>query len=306
MAKVYNVDSSFDFGLFDGSSCAFGVFDGVHKGHRFLLACARETARENNGASIALTFDIDPDEVFRPSHLKKLMTNEDRIAALAASGVDYVVVLPFTRRFASQSPEDFLAATFGGYAPYALHVGADFHFGKCASGDVSDLMSWAQSRLARIYAHDLESMEGAAITATRIRGLLSDGHCAEANDLLGHPYTFAGVVQPGRGQGSDMGFSTANLCIPPMLRALGDGVYAAWATIGDSRWKAAISVGVSRVFDDAVATCEVHILDFSDDIYGETITVEPVCFLRPMIKFDSVDELIATVKGNIEWVREHL
>ena len=92
MAEIFNVDESFD-----GACCAFGVFDGVHKGHQALLSCAIEDAVKRGSASFVLTFDTDPDEMFRPNELKKLMTNEDRIQALAASGVDFVAVLPFTR-----------------------------------------------------------------------------------------------------------------------------------------------------------------------------------------------------------------
>ena len=107
MAEIYKVDASFDHGFFKGTSCAFGVFDGVHRGHRYLLDCARSTAAETGGASVALTFDIDPDEVFHPTRLKKLMTNEERVRMLADSGVDVVAVLPFTRDFAASSPEEF-------------------------------------------------------------------------------------------------------------------------------------------------------------------------------------------------------
>lgn len=113
-------------------------------------------------------------------------------------------------------------------------------------------------------------------------------------------------MQQGRGQGNDMGFATANLQLPAMMQVLGEAVYAAYVTVDGVRYKSAMSVGVAPTFADATATCEAHILDFDGKIYGDTIKVEPVEFLRPMIKFDSVDELIATVKGNIEWVRENL
>lgn len=116
MAEIFNVDESFDRNRFDGACCAFGVFDGVHEGHQALLSCAREDAAKRGSASFVLTFDTDPDEMFRPNELKKLMTNEDRIQALAASGVDFVTVLPFTREFASLPPEEFLAWTFGEHA----------------------------------------------------------------------------------------------------------------------------------------------------------------------------------------------
>lgn len=307
MAKIYRVDDTFDHGFFKGTSCAFGVFDGVHRGHRYLLDCARSTAAESGGASVALTFDIDPDDVFHPDRLKKLMTNEERIAMLAQSGVDAVVVLPFTRDFAASSPEAFLLQTFDGTVPAFLHVGYDFKFGARAAGTVRDLDTWAEEGGTCVQAHDLKSDDGAPITATRIRLLLAEGDIEEANHLLGRPYYMTGTVEPGRGEGADLGFRTANLVVPDELRPLGDGVYAAWATVDGARYRAAVNVGVAATFADrATATCEVHLLDFEGDLYGKPVKVEFLHWLRPMKKFDDVDELIATVKGNIAWVRENL
>ena len=219
MAEIYKVDASFDHGFFKGTSCAFGVFDGVHRGHRYLLDCARSTAAETGGASVALTFDIDPDEVFHPTRLKKLMTNEERVRMLADSGVDVVAVLPFTRDFAASSPEEFLVQTFDGTVPSFLHVGYDFKFGARAAGTVRDLDSWAAVGGTSVQAHDLKSDDGAPITATRIRLLLAGGDVEEANRLLGRPYFMTGVVEPGRGEGADMGFRTANLVVPQPFTA---------------------------------------------------------------------------------------
>jgi len=327
VGRVYRVDQAFDAGIFQGASCAFGVFDGVHKGHRYLLNCARETAMGeggsfegaakpsrlsskapgNSGVSLALTFDIDPDEKFHADRLKKLMTNEQRIAALADSGVDAVVVLPFTGEFSSQEPEEFLRTTFQGFDPYALHVGFDIRFGKKAAGTIDTLREWSRHSGTLVYAHDLESADGKPITATRIRLLLAEGRIEEAVELLGHPYTVSGSVERGRGDGGDFGFKTANLRFPSMLRTLGDGVYAAWAYVDGKRYKAAVSVGVAPTFaDKATATMEPHILDFEGDLYGQTITLEFVHWLRPMMTFDSTEELIATVMSNIAWVRENL
>lgn len=307
MAQVYRVDESFDHTFFAGTSCAFGVFDGVHRGHRYLIECARRTAYESQGRSVALTFDIDPDEVFHPQRLKKLMTNEERIDMLASTGVDDVVVLPFTHDFAASSPQEFLDRTFGGAAPAFLHVGNDFRFGAKAAGTVADLEHWGSADGTEVQAHDLAQVDGSPITATRIRLLLEQGDIKEANRLLGRPYFMSGIVQPGRGEGAEMGFRTANLVVPDQLRAIGDGVYAAWADFNGHRFKAAVNVGVAATFADrSTATCEVHLLDFHGDLYGKQIRVEFLHWLRPMRKFDSVDDLIATVKSNIEWVRENL
>lgn len=307
MAEIYKVDDSFDHSFFAGSSCAFGVFDGVHRGHRYLLDCARETAQISGGRSIALTFDIDPDEVFHPDRLKKLMNNDERLAMLAQTGVDAVVVLPFTHHFAASTPEEFLVRTFDGTVPAYLHVGFDFKFGARAAGTVENLDTWGVVGGTQVRAHGLKSEEGAPITATRIRLLLADGTIEEANHFLGRPYFVSGTVEPGRGEGADFGFRTANLRVPDQLRALGDGVYAAWADVDGVRYKAAVNVGVAATFaDQATATCEVHLLDFEGDLYGKPIKVEFTHWLRAMRKFDDVEELIATVKGNIAWVRENL
>ncbi len=308
MAEIYRVDASLDRDFFVGTSCAFGVFDGVHIGHRFLFDCAKETARESGGRSIALTFDIDPDEMFNPKRLRKLMTNDERLAMLATTGVDAVAVLPFTREFAASSPEDFLTQTFDDMPPAYLHVGFDFRFGARAAGTVEDLESWASSYSQTcICAHDLKTEDGVPVTATRIRKLLSQGNIEEANTLLGRPYFLTGIVEPGRGEGSDLGFGTANLITPEQMRALSDGVYAAWVEVDGERYKAAVNVGVAATFaDTATATCEAHLLDFEGNLYGKQIKIEFMNWLRPMRVFDNVSDLVSTVENNISWVRENL
>ena len=304
---LHVVDGSFDYGLFAGSSCAFGVFDGLHKGHRYLIGSAIDSARGDHARSLAITFDIDPDEVFHPDRLKKLMRNADRLEALAASGVDDVVVLPFTPDFYSLDPESFLAATFPQGVPAHLHVGEDFRFGARAAGTVDTLLEWGARTGCAICAHSLVSADGRPITATRIRLLLLDCNVSEATRLLGHTYTLRETVRRGRGDGADFGFATANLQVKPHDRVLGEGVYAAYATVGSARYKAAVSVGVSPTFEaQSTANMEAHILDFSGDLVGRPITLEFVAYLRPMIKFETTEELIATVKSNIEWARENL
>ena len=307
MAELYKVDESFDHSLFKDASCAFGVFDGVHLGHQYLLECAQKTAQYNGGTSIALTFDIDPDEIFHPERLRKLMSNERRLNTLLSSGVDAVVALPFTRSFAGLSPAEFLLETFNGFAPSNLHVGLDFHFGAKAAGSVADLAEWGAAVGTHIDAHNLRSADGAPITATRIRLLLMEHDLKETERLLGRRFSMVEKVRPGRGEGADMGFSTANLYIEPNRRVLAEGVYSAYAIVDGVRYRAAVSMGVSPVFADKTdASCEVHILDFDKNIYGEYIEVEFVEYLRPMIKFDTTEELIKTVMGNITYCRDSL
>lgn len=308
MATVISkADPAYDGAFLAGASVAFGVFDGVHEGHRFIIGEAANTAREGGGRSAVITFDIDPDEIFAAGRLKKLMTNEARIAKLAELDVDAVVVLPFSREFAAQSPEDFLDACFGAGVPAHIHIGSDFHFGRKAAGNVESLKKWGAARGMEVHGHELLAEGGVPVTATRIRGLLAEGNARDAAELLGRPYTLTGIVRPGRGAGHDFGFATANLEVAPELLAIGEGVYACYAVADGERFKAAVNVGIPATFaDTAKENIEVHILDFDRDIYGQPIEVEFIEWLRPMRAFDSTDELIATVMGNIAWVRENL
>ena len=188
-----------------------------------------------------------------------------------------------------------------------IHIGSDFHFGRKAAGNVESLRAWGAERGMEVHGHELVAEGGRPVTATRIRGLLSEGRAREAADLLGRPYTLEGTVRPGRGEGRDFGFATANLEVPPELLAIGEGVYACYAVVDGVRYKAAVNVGIPATFaDTAKENIEVHILDFDQDIYGQPIEVEFVEWLRPMRVFDSTDELIATVQSNIAWVRENL
>lgn len=307
MAAVIRVNENFNHAFFKGASCAFGVFDGVHRGHQFLIGCACESAAASGGKSIALTFDVDPDEMLHPTRLQKLMSNGDRVSLLAESGVDAVVILPFTKEFAALEPFEFLQNTFNGFAPESLHVGFDFRFGAKAAGTIKELEEWGSNLGTTIHAHDLKSLDDKPITSTRIRLLLKETDIQKANELLGKSYFIRGLVRPGRGEGSGLGFRTANLTLDPSIQPLGEGVYAAYAEVDGVRYKAAVSVGVSPMFaDETTATCEVHILDFAGEIYGESIKVEFIEFLRPMINFESVEELSKTVLSNIAWVHENL
>jgi riboflavin kinase/FMN adenylyltransferase len=307
VGAIYKLDEAEKAGILKGASCTFGVFDGFHLGHQYLVRQAIETNDVPGAKSVALTFDIDPDEIFHPDRLRKLVRNADRIDMLGESSIDAVVVIPFTPDFYQSTPEQFLKNTFAENTPAHMHIGEDFRFGAKAAGTVDDLRTWGSKVGCEIHAHHLVAADGKPITATRIRKLLADCKIKEANRLLGHPYFLRETVHAGRGEGGDMGFKTANFIVADHDMTLGEGVYAAYATVNGTRCKAAVSVGVSPTFEDrTVANVEVHILDFDGDLVGKAIKVEFIEFLRPMIKFDDVDELIATVKDNIDWVRTHL
>lgn len=307
MAKIFKITEGESCSVLHGSVCAFGVFDGVHEGHQDLLECAIREAQKMSAPSIILTFDKDPDELFHPERLKKLMSNDDRIEFLAENGSDGVVVLPFTREFAALSPHDFLEQTFGSCLPAQLHVGSDFRFGAKAFGSTADLEAWGKKVGCQVFVHGLTCVDQEPISSTRIRLLLAEGNIKQANALLGHPYFITAPVVTGRGEGAGLGFRTANLQLDKNLQTLGEGVYAAYVTCEGVRSKAAVSVGISPTYaDSATSSCEAHLLDFEGDLYGKTLKIEFVAWLRPLKVFESTEALIKEVTANIAWVRENL
>ena len=309
MASISSIDEALSSGLAKRCACAFGVFDGLHRGHQHLLGLACEDARRRGVAAVALTFDIDPDEMFASGTLRKLQSNEQRLESIARSGVDSVVVLPFTRELAQLDPGAFLDEVASRIDPSALYVGADFRFGAKAQGTVDTLRAWVarESRDTCVHAVSLLRIDGEPVTSTRIRACLASGEIARANSLLGHAFELAGTVLHGRQQGRELGFPTANLQVPEPLRVLAEGVYAAYAEVDGHVLRAAASVGPSPVFvAQGAASCEVHLLDFDRDIYGSQLRVRFYERIRPMIAFESISELASTVRDNIAWVRDNM
>ena len=290
-------------------SAAIGVFDGVHRGHRDLLAHTVADARARGISAVAITFDPDPDVVLSRQPAPKLMTLRDRLRALAASGVDEVLVVPFTPQVAALDHQGFFDGLLKPYlAIRSLHVGADFRLGAGGASTVPVIAAWGRGRAMDVTGHDLTTSGNAPICATRIRTLLHDGQLDEANGELGRSYLGRGSVVRGRGQGTGMGFPTANVRRGERLCMPADGVYAGWALTGTTAWPAAINVGLPPMFadDPNSATLEATLLGFDGDLYGQELAVTFTRRLRPPIKFNSLGELIATVKRDMHTIEGEL
>jgi len=292
-----------------------GVFDGVHQGHQYLLGQAVQEGQDRGTQSWAVTFNIDPDELFRePGSVHKLLGNQRRLALLAQSGVDGVLVVPFGKETAALAPAAFLDTVLGAaLSPCGIHVGHDFRFGAKAGGTVDDLRLWADANNAHVQGHELLSDHGTPVTATRIRSLLAQGEVAAANSLLTRPHLLEALVEEGRHVGKELGFPTANLRPAPMSATVGDGVYAAYALFDDGsglqRYKAAVSVGVPATFGDLPTTTEAFLLDYPSDapaLYGRPMAIEFIEYLRPMQRFATPAALQAEITANVAWIRENL
>ena len=264
-----------------------GVFDGVHLAHQRLLRATVVLARRLNGASVAVTFDPDPQTVLHPSRAHpSLMPLAARVARLRALGLDRVWVLPFTRRFARLTPTQFIDRFLvGRLRARALIVGERFVFGRGRSGDTRLLHALSASRNLRVLPVRQVTRGGSPISSSRIRALIARGSLSQARRLLGRAPELYGVVVRGAGRGRRLGFPTANLRIlsqvlPPQgvyaVRVLALSRRAALTRIGDG----IMNLGVRPTFGPGPLVCEVHLLNFSGSLLGRRVAVALVGRLR--------------------------
>lgn len=278
-----------------------GNFDGVHTGHREVLGHVVAQARSRGAQAVAMTFSPHPAQLHRPAQAPEELTGlDDKLALLAQTGLDAVLVVAYTADFAAQSPEQFVRR----YLVDPLHpalvvVGSDVRFGVDNTGDRSTMAD-----LGERYGFEVEVLEDVLAprrlrrwSSTWARDLLGTGAVDDLAVVLGRPHFMRGAVVHGEARGRELGFPTANLDPASSGAVPLDGVYAGWL-IRDggegARLPAAISVGTNPTFDGVVRQVEAHVIGRDDlDLYGEEVVVEFVAMLRPTIKFDGVEPLIA-------------
>jgi riboflavin kinase/FMN adenylyltransferase len=293
----------------------FGNFDGVHLGHRAVLARLAEEGSARGLPSVVVTFEPHPAAIFHPETLQLISPGPMRDDLIAGTGVDGLLVLDFTREFADQTPEEFVVSTFvETLGVQALVVGEDARgFGKGYTGDVSTLRELGERHgFDVIVLHDLG--EGERWSSSAVRRHLAAGEVAEAASILGRPHRMTGTVVHGAHRGRELGYPTANLAADSLGLVPADGVYAGWLTrVGrdpedpERTLPAAVSVGTNPTFDGTVRTVEAYVLDRTDlDLYDEQVTVEFVERIRPTLRFDSVEELLQAMAKDVEKCRQVL
>lgn len=282
---------------------AIGVFDGVHVGHQTLLHATVAEARLQGARAVAVTFDRDPDQVVAPeTAAPQLLSLADKLRYIEETGIDTVLVIPFTLQVAAMPPEMFLENVLAvAMRPVAVHVGRDFRFGARASGDLQVLERFGMARGFAVTGHELVEVGGEAITSTRIRRLVASGDISAAAALLGRAPRTSGTVRRGRGEGAGLGFPTANILPEPFAALPADGVYAGRVVFPDgSAWASAISVGTPPTFPGARDYVEAHLIDFEGDLYDQTLTIEFLGRLRPQQAFASLPDLTAAIAADVE------
>lgn len=292
-----------------GASAAIGNFDGVHIGHQSVIALAKNAAP---GAPLGIiTFEPHPREYFAPkSPPFRLMRRGARGHRLEKLGVDKLYELNFNAALAGLTPEEFARNVLSeGLGVAHVVVGADFCFGKGRAGNADDLVRFGREMGFGVTVAPLLEQSENTVSSTAIRTALSEGRPREAAAMLGHWHRIEGAVIGGEQRGRDLGFPTANMSIeglhPPAF-----GVYAVLVDVLDGphkgSYRGAASLGVRPMFGGEVPNIETYLFDFSGDLYGATLSVGLVDYLRPEMNFESLDALIAQMDGDCARARDIL
>ncbi|MBK9007266.1 MAG: bifunctional riboflavin kinase/FAD synthetase [Anaerolineae bacterium] len=283
-----------------------GVFDGVHRGHQQIIQKLVEGARADGASSVVLTFDPHPSKVFGRGDIKLLTLPDERAEILGNMGVDVVITHPFNREVANITAFDFMQRLKSYLGLDHLVLGYDSALGKDREGNIPRLTEIGSELGYTVETVPALSDESGVISSTAIRKLVTVGKVEEAAKLLGHPYRLRGVVIRGDQRGRRIGFPTANLdyAVDKLIPA--GGIYACWAYVNGEKFRAAVNIGTNPTFtpDKKTMSVEAYMLDFDRDIYDENLQLEFEARLRDELKFDSVEALIAQIKGDVERVRQ--
>ncbi|MCY4307673.1 MAG: bifunctional riboflavin kinase/FAD synthetase [Rhodobacteraceae bacterium] len=296
---------------FNNSSVAIGNFDGIHLGHKKVFAVTRKIAQKTDVPSTILTFEPHPRQYFSPdSPPFRLVNSETRANLIEACGFDALFEIQFDKHLSNLSSEEFITQVlFEGLKVSHIVVGEDFRYGKKRQGDTDQLVHMGSSLGFEVTVLPKHSNSYLTYSSSTVRTALKDGNLRIARDCLDRWHSVEGVVKKGQKNGKSIGFPTANLdfdgvVIPKF------GVYAVFVDILTGKYKGnylgASSIGTKPTFGNFNPNLETYIFDFNGDIYGEHISISLVNYLRPEIKFDSIEDLVIQMKSDCQKSREYL
>ncbi|MBC7713937.1 MAG: bifunctional riboflavin kinase/FAD synthetase [Rhizobacter sp.] len=284
-----------------------GNFDGVHSGHREFLNQIKKDCVEEHAKFVIVTFVPHPLQILKAHTGFLINTYEERRELLASTGADYLLEIDFTRDFSTLSPEVFLEKfifSFDGIAK--IYLGHDFAFGANKSGDFHVAKTFCDSRKTLLVLQKEFKVKSAAVSSTEVRAAILAGDIPTANELLGRQYFLSGRVIKGEGRGKKIGFPTANLGYSKDLIIPAKGVYVTKVKIKDMVYNSITNIGVNPTFNTGYEIhVETHLLDFTQDIYGDEIKVSFIKKLRDERKFPSVNDLVDQIAADVTQAREY-
>jgi riboflavin kinase/FMN adenylyltransferase len=286
-----------EFTTLKNAVVTIGTFDGVHVGHRKIIARVKELAESTGGETVLLTFFPHPRMILHPEDesIKLINTINEKAELLEQLGVDHLIITPFSRDFSNQSAEGYIRDVLvNRIGTKKIVIGYDHRFGKDREGGLADLL-----RLGPVYGFEVveipeQDINEVAISSTRIRNALLDGEIDLANTCLGYPFFINGTVIRGDQIGRQIGYPTANIVIQERYKLIpGDGIFAVKVKVEDKEYKGMAYIGTRPTINGLTRNIEVNIFDFDKEIYNQNIRMMFHYFVRGDIKFNSLDELKA-------------
>jgi len=301
-----------DFAKLDYAVVTTGTFDGVHLGHKKILTQLNAVARQNDGESVLLTFNPHPRTVLQPDvDLKMINSQQEKIDLLKETGIDHLIIHPFTKEFSRTTSLDFVRNILvNSIGAKKLVIGYDHHFGRNREGSFEHLKEYGPVYGFEVEEISAQDIDDTTISSTKIRKALETGDIKTANEYLDYPFPLSGKVVNGEKMGSKLGFPTANIIMEDNDKIIpAHGVYATevrFPATPEKLYYGMCNIGIRPTFGGRFRTIEVHLFDFNKDIYGEQISLNFIDRLRGEMKFSGTDKLKKQLRLDEKHSREIL
>ena len=303
------VQNTSNFSVKDETYVTIGTFDGVHFGHQKIIEKLVKEAKKANKKSVLLTFFPHPRMVLqKDASLKLINTIEERAVLLEKTGLDYLIIHPFSKEFSKMSALEFVKDILVSQLNISkLIIGYDHHFGKNREGNITQLTEYSHVYNFKVEEIPAQDIDTVSVSSTKVRHALATGNLKTANNYLGYNFMLNGTVVNGKKLGGTIGYPTANIDIKETYKLIPKtGVYVVKSTIGGETVFGMMNIGNRPTVNGIHQTIEVHFFDFNQDLYHQNLTIELIYFLRDEQKFDGIDSLVHQLKKDEETARDYL
>ncbi len=306
MKTIHGIEN---FPASEGSIVTIGTFDGVHLGHQQILKQLIDTSQQSKLKSVLLTFFPHPRMVLQPDiSMHLIQTIEEREKALRKTGLDYLVIHPFSEKFSRLSADDYVKQVLVDKLNVRkVVVGYDHRFGRNRTASLEDMYNYADIYDFEVIEIDAKKIKSTAVSSTKIRKAIDQGDIALANSYLGDPFTLEGVVVHGDKRGRELSYPTANIELQNKHKIIPkQGVYLIQSDIDNQVVYGMMNIGTKPTFDTTNPSIEVHFFDWNGDLYDQTLQVKLLKWIREEQKFDSVEELQAQIHADERYCRSYI